>query len=225
LIRISVIIAVTSPSPYLDRIRESLTKVSSRIEIIIVAGTDLQNIILPKFPNEKIIHSGKKGRGFAFSQGFRSASGEITLCLHADTFLPNNWDNLLLNALDNNKIVGGAFSLKFDTQKLFLKFLISLSDLFFYLTGELWGDRAIFFRSEILKDHSQIMEVPIMEDVILSHFMGKKGEVILLKEQVVTSSATFEKFGYLGHAFRILKCRLWFALGGSPKKIFSYYYP
>jgi hypothetical protein len=50
------------------------------------------------------------------------------------------------------------------------------SDAFFKITGELWGDRAIFIRSEILKDRARIMDVPIMEDVKLSGFMEKKGK-------------------------------------------------
>ena len=89
----------------------------------------------------------------------------------------------------------------------------------------MWGDRAIFIRSHILKDRTQFMNVPLMEDVKLSGFMKKQGNVVMLKEKAITSADTFIKYGLLRNTFRIIKCRLWYALGGDPEKIYSYYYP
>ena len=63
-----------------------------------------------------------------------------------------------------------------------------------------------------------------MEDVKLSRFMNKKGIVVMLQEKVITSADTFFKYGLLQHTFRIIKCRLWYALGGNPDKIYRYYY-
>jgi len=112
----------------------------------------------------------------------------------------------------------------FDRSHPYLDLLTFLSDLLFKFTGEMWGDRAIFARSEILKDPTLNIDVPIMEDFILSRFMRKKGRVIMLKEKVVTSSGTFLKNGMLWNTIRIIKCRLWFALGGNLQKIYNYYY-
>lgn len=221
---ISVIIPIANPKPYLNRIRQSLAGVSTPIEVIIVVSKGLEGKLFKKYPFEKIIISELNGRGFACSQGLRLAKGEIIVFLHADTILPENWDKFILNALANKNIVGGAFSLAFDTNQKYLKLLIFISDVFFKLTQELWGDRAIFVRSEILKNHSQVMNVPIMEDVKLSRYMNEKGRVIMLKEKVITSSDTFIKYGLLRHTFRIIKCRLWYALGGNLVKIYDYYY-
>ena len=221
---ISVIIPVANPKPFLNRIRQSLSGVSAPIEVIVVVSKDLEGKIFKKYSFEKIIISENKGRGFACSQGLRLAKGEIIIFLHADTILPENWNKLILNALTNRNIVGGAFSLAFDTNHKYLKLLIYISDVFFKLTQELWGDRAIFIRSEVLKEHAVLMDVPIMEDVKLSNFMKRKGKVVMLKEKVITSSDTFLKHGLLRHTFRIIKCRLWYALGGNLEKIYDYYY-
>lgn len=220
---ISVIILVANPK-YLKRIRQSLAGVITPIEVIIVVSKDLKEKIFKKYPFEKIIISEVKGRGFACSQGFRFATGEISIFLHDDTILPQNWSELVINALTNENIVGGAFSLSFDNDHKYLKLLIFFSNVIFRLTRELWGDRAIFIRSQILKDHGQFMEVPVMEDVKLSSFMRKKGSVLMLKEKVITSADTFLKYGLFRHTFRIVKCRLWYALGGDLEKIYSYYY-
>ncbi len=220
---ISVIIPAANPE-YLTRIRQSLSDCSSPIEVIIVVSKDQQGKTFKKYPFEKIVISEVKGRGYACSRGMRSAKGEIFIFLHDDTILPQNWDKFVLNALTDIKVVGGAFSLAFDRDHKYLKFLIFFSDVFFKLTRELWGDRAIFIRSQILKDNAKFMDVPIMEDVKLSCFMKEKGKVVMLKEKVITSADTFIKYGLLRHTFRIIKCRLWYALGGEPEKIYDYYY-
>jgi glycosyltransferase involved in cell wall biosynthesis len=221
---ISVIIPVANLTPQLIEIRRRLTKVSAGIEVIFVISKGLEGKIFEKHPFEKIVVSEVNGRGFACSQGMQLAKGEIIVFLHADTLLPKYWDELILNALANKKIVGGAFSLAFDTDHKYLKLLIFISDLFFKITSELWGDRAIFVCAEVLKNHSQLLDVPMMEDVKLSGFMKKKGKVVMLEEKVITSSNTFIKYGLLRHTFRIIKCRLWYALGGSLEKIYDYYY-
>ena len=77
---------------------------------------------------------------------------------------------------------------------------------------------------EVIKPHTEVMNVPIMEDVRLSGFLSKQGRVVLLKEKVITSSATFIRYGLLRHTYRIIKCRLWYALGGNPVNIYHYYY-
>lgn len=221
---ISVIIPIANSKSCLEAIRKDLAKAKTAIEVILVVSKDLKGEITEKYSFEKIIIPELKGRGFAFTQGIQQSKGEIIIFLHADTILPTEWDKLVLNALANKNIVGGAFSLSFDTPHIYLKFLVFLSDIFFKLTWELWGDRAIFTRSEILKDHRQLLNVPMMEDVKLSGLMKKRGKVIMLKEKVITSSSTFLKYGLLHHSFRIIKCRLWYSLGGNLDKIYSYYY-
>jgi len=221
---ISVIIPVAYLSPRLNKIRQSLAKAVTPKEVIFVVNKNLEGKLYRKNYYEKIIVSDVNGRGFACTLGIRMAKGDIIIFLHADTVLPENWDILILNALANNKIVGGAFSLSFDTNHNYLKLLIFFSDMFFEITRELWGDRAIFIRSEILKGQPGLMDVHIMEDVKLSGYMKKKGKIIMLKEKVTTSSITFIKYGLLRHTYRIIKCRLWYALGGNLQKIYNYYY-
>lgn len=221
---ISVIIPHANPNNSLIRICQSLAAVGSLIEVILVVSKDLKGKIFHEYPIDKIIISEQKGRGHACVGGLRIAKGEIILFLHADTILPPRWDKLIIKALNQKNVVGGAFSLAFDRNHRYLELLILLSDLFFKVYRELWGDRAIFVRSEIIKDHASTMDVPIMEDVKLSAFMKKRGDVVMLKEKVITSSDTFIKYGFLGHTFRIIKARLWYAIGGRLEKIYAYYY-
>lgn len=220
---ISVIIPVATASTSLEEIRKRLSKESFHLEVLIVINKDHADDIMPTYPLERILISNNKGRGFSCSKGIQSAKGKISILLHADTFLPPNWNDIISSTMENKNTVGGAFSLSFDTDHTYLRFLIFLSDLFFKFTGELWGDRAIFFRTSLLKEQ-EFLEVPIMEDIKLSNFLKKKGKVVMVKEKVITSSATFLKYGLLHHTYRIVKCRLWYALGGDLSKIYNHYY-
>jgi len=148
----------------------------------------------------------------------------VILLLHSDTILPNAWERAILSVLKNSGIVGGGFSILFDIPSIFLNMLTHLSDLYFYLTGEMWGDRAMFVRSEVLKKCLLALEVPIFEDVRLSNCLKKFGKVSLLKEKVITSSQAFKKNRESSHFRKIVKCRLWYALGGDIEQIYNYYY-
>jgi len=133
-----------------------------------------------------------------------------------------NWNDL--KSLSDKNVVGGAFSLTFNKNHPFLNTLIFFSDVLFRTTGELWGDRTIFIRSHLLTDQSALLNVPIMEDIRLSSLMKKEGKVMLLKEKVTTSSERFFERGLLRHTFRIIKCRVWYTLGGNLENIYRYYY-
>lgn len=221
---ISVVIPISNPKAYFDKVRERVASAATLIEVIYVINNNLDIEIIKKYHYEKVINCKTPGRGHACSEAIRLVKGEYTIILHADTILPIGWDKSVINALTDVKVAGGGFSLKFDNKHLYLKFLIFLSNVFFRLTRELWGDRAIFLRSDILKNQLKLINVPIMEDVILSRLMNKSGKVVMLKEAVTTSADNFLNFGLLRHTFRIAVCRIWYGLGGNLEKVYNYYY-
>ena len=164
------------------------------------------------------------GRGGAFVRGAQEVEGDVVLLLHSDTVHPLKWDEAIARALEDGQIVGGAFSLSYDVSSLYLKLLIFMSNAFVRLTGEMWGDRAIFVRTEVLQQCLTLMDVPLLEDVRLSKCMNGCGKAIVLREKVVTSADGFRREGMVRHAWRALKCRLWYALGGDLERMYEYYY-
>ncbi|MFX0094725.1 MAG: hypothetical protein ACFFBD_23515 [Candidatus Hodarchaeota archaeon] len=222
---ISIIIPIHKMTPAIDLVRHQLSLAKTPVEIIFVIAKKLEGLIKRKGSNEKVIISSKVGRGFFFLEGIQVAIGDIILFLHSDTILPLGWDMVICRTLLDKNVVGGGFSLVFDARNIYLRLLVFLSDLFFRLSGELWGDRAIFIRSKFIDDCQLTMNVPIMEDVRLSHCMQKKGKVVLLKEKVTTNASAFVNTGLLRQTLRILTWRLWYALGGDLWKIYKIYYP
>jgi len=221
---ISVILLATNYKSSTERIREDLSNSTTPVEVIIVVSDPDIEKKFKKYPSERFVISDVKGRGYACYLGSELATGEIIVFLHADTILPKRWNEHILKSLLEKNVVGGAFSLTFNRNHPFLNLLILLSDILFRITGELWGDRTIYIRSNLLKDQKELFNVPLMEDVKLSFFMKKRGRVVLLKDKVTTSSESFFKYGLLHHTFRIIKCRVWYAFGGNLDKIYNYYY-
>jgi glycosyltransferase involved in cell wall biosynthesis len=222
---ISVIVPIHDKAPKLQAIKESIAASSYPVELIIVVN-EKDPIVwnAPTLSHERVIISKRVGRGYAFVKGAEKALGKITLLLHSDTVLPQKWDDAIMKAIGDGRIIGGAFSLSYDVPSLYLKTMIRVSDLFIRLTGEIWGDRAIFIRSDILRQCLAAIDVPLFEDVRLSKCMRDRGEVAVLKENVVTGADNFRKNGMIGHHWRVVKCRLWYALGGDPRDIYEYYY-
>ena len=221
---ISVIVPVrTIPSKF-AQLRERILSATQPIEILYILRKDLEEQIPSLGNRERLLIARRIGRGHAMMQGALESTGDTLLFLHADTLLPERWDSLLVTALSEAGIVGGGFRLRFDKENMYLKFLVVLSTLLFRLTGELWGDRALFVRSEALRQCSPAIDVPIMEDVRLSHCMKTRGRVILLDAAVRTASDAFHRRGMLRHTMRILLCRSLYTLGVPLELIWRCYY-
>lgn len=221
---ISIIIPVAYLTTELDTIRQNFADITSPIEVVLVVDDSLKSDFSETFAFEKIVIMERKGRGYAFTQGLKSAQGEFIVFLHADTVLPLNWDQLILTCFENKDTVGGGFSLSFNHTPPYLKFLIFCTVILFKIRGELWGDRALFTRASVLKGNESTLDVPLFEDVKLSRLMRRQGRTVLLKEKVITNEKSFTRAGFLRHTFKILVARGWYALGGSPERIYRYYY-
>lgn len=230
---ISVIISMHTITVQFKKLQSQLRQEKKNIEIIYVFSVDaVKEIItrglkeeLSEQSNELVLINNKKGRGYAIFKGIERAQGEIILIVHADTILPKNWYDVIERTMEDKRVVLGGFSHKFDLPSRYLRLLVLFSDWLFYLTRELWGDRALFVRKNILDQCClDAINVPIMEDVRLSHCMRAHGRIVLLKESVITSARAFIKNGKIGHTLRIGGTRLRYTLGMDLKKIYDYYY-
>lgn len=216
---ISVVIPVGSQTPELRRTRAYLR--TQPVQVILVTDDSLS---LTAQGNERVVQTPRRGRGYAIMTGIRHANKDICLILHADTRLPTDGLDAITRVMREPRILGGGFSLAFDKDSIFLRSLVSLTRIGFSLTGEFWGDRGCFVRTLFAKTILTRIDVPIMEDVILSTQMRKNGKTILLPQRVITSNSSFVRLGLLRHTWRIAKLRTLYQLGYSLDKIYSHYY-
>jgi cellulose synthase/poly-beta-1,6-N-acetylglucosamine synthase-like glycosyltransferase len=221
---ISVVVPIHKIQKDFSNVRQQL-HLATQIEIIYVIDEKLSEDIIPsKTSNEQIIRVPNLGRGYMFREGVQYVKGDIIMFLHSDTVLPKDWDTIVRCTMQDKKVIGGGFSLKFDIDNLYLTLSLKIITMLVRLRKIFSGDRAIFLRSQPFKNDMPNLEVPIMEDIKLSYWMKKHGKVILLKDSVVTSSDAFVKNGLIRQTWKIIKCMVWHKVGGNLQEIYSYYY-
>lgn len=221
---ISIIVPIHVLHEKIPMVRNSIFLAKTPIEVIYVVEKNLINVFTDIKKCEKIIKMENIGRGFMQAEGVHNSSGDIILFLHSDTILPDEWDKSILSSLKDEKVIGGEFKLRFDIKSTYLDFTLNLISSSQKITKMMFGDRAIFVRSNLIKKNISILQIPIMEDLELSNLMRKNGNVIIIDKNVITSADAFVNNGFLHQTIKIIISILWYRIGGNLQDIFNYYY-
>ena len=108
--------------------------------------------------------------------GAAEATGDVLLFLHADTRLPENFENCVLAALDRDGICAGAFSLGIDSDAGGLRFIERVANWrsrFFQMP---YGDQALFVSRNLFHEIGGYPDYPIMEDFEFRPSTETKGQ-------------------------------------------------
>ncbi|MFQ5514535.1 MAG: TIGR04283 family arsenosugar biosynthesis glycosyltransferase [Myxococcota bacterium] len=135
------------------------------------------------------------GRAGQLEAGRRVASGDVILFLHADTRLEPGWLVALRRALEDPRVAGGAFRLRFDSSHPLYRLIELGARLRVRLGGLPYGDQALFARAELLATAGGIPPVPIFEDLDLAARVRAAGRFVVLPLRVWTSPRRYEAGG------------------------------
>ena len=223
----SIIIPVLNEAGQINSLIEHLRRQNhvSSYEIIVVDG-DLQGSTVGSIQDKDVtVITTDKGRGKQMNAGASVAGGEILIFLHADTTLPDNALKKINQALQNQDYVGGAFDLKIDSNRLFLKYISARASLRSRWNRIPYGDQAIFIRKKCFDQLGGYKEIPLMEDVDLMRRIKKDGKkIFILPDKVTTSARRWEIDGVLYTTMRNQILIRLFYLGISPHKLAKYYW-
>ncbi|HEY1404761.1 MAG TPA: TIGR04283 family arsenosugar biosynthesis glycosyltransferase [Pyrinomonadaceae bacterium] len=224
---ISVIIPTLDEAHSLGATLRAVTRLkhAGRVEVIVVDGgsADATREIAREH-GAHLIRSAR-GRGAQMHAGVRVARGGVLWFLHADTLPPPDAPAQILEALrHDSKIVGGNFAISFDGTRLAARFLTWLYPQLRKL-GLCYGDSAIFVRASIYEQVGGFRPFPIFEDLDLVRRIRRRGRLVHLKAQVVTSSRRFEgrSFAFTFARWSFLQMLYW--LGVSPYTLNRLYAP
>lgn len=218
---ISVIIPTLNEESCLGH---TLKSIGSGIEIIIVdAGSSDSTIKIANKLTDKIILS-EKGRGSQMDRGAREAAGDVLLFLHADTILPKDWKEQIAASLKDDRIVAGGFRLKIDSKKYFFRLIEKMVNLRSKYFGLIYGDQAIFVRTDVFFAAGGFAGLPLMEDVDLMRRLRKKAKPILLKAYVCTSPRHWEQRGIFKTTVRNWIFLFLYSIGIPPERLYQCYY-
>ena len=206
---ISVIIPTLNEAEHLPVALEKIRANSAAHEIIVAdGGSGDATLQIAAGARAKVICSDKPGRSLQMNAGAKAANGEIFLFLHADTQLHDFNLEQIAGALKNERVCGGGFARRFDSDSLFLRATCSLATWRSRHFGLFLGDQGIFVRREIFERLGGFKEMTAFEDVDFSRRLARSGKTVMLQPAVISSARRFEKRGPF-----LTTCRdLWLAV-------------
>jgi rSAM/selenodomain-associated transferase 2 len=224
--RISVIVPVINEAEGINQLIGHLGSLRKDNDIeIIVSDGDPQGRTINAIKDARVttVSSGK-GRGRQMNKGAATATGEILLFLHADTFLPSGAFEKIAAVMRPGCYAGGAFDLGIDSCRTALKIVEQAASLRARITRIPYGDQAIFIRRDIFQDMCGYMDFPIMEDVDLMQRLKRAGRpIIIISDKVRTSSRRWEREGVAYCTVRNWTLVTLYMMGVSPEKLARFY--
>lgn len=183
-------------------------------------STPLKETFVIKLNNIQLLSS-QKGRAKQMNLGAKKATGSILYFLHADSFPPKNFDQLIINEVEKGNIAG-CFKMKFDHSHWWLQLASWLTH--FHWRACRGGDQSQFITKDLFNkiggfDESYI----IYEDNILINELYKRKQFTVIQKWIVTSARLYDRKGIwrLQYHFWTIYVKRW--LGASADDIYKYY--
>ncbi len=227
--RISIIIPTLNEATNINRLllrllHNSSEKNISEITIVDCGSDDNTQELVQEFikTNEKVkLFISERGRAKQMNCGAQNSEGNILYFLHADTFPPNHFDQLILNEVEKGNLAG-CFKMKFDCNHWWLK-------LAGWLTQFKWracrgGDQSQFITRELFNELGQFNEqFTVYEDNDLINKLYAKNEFVVIQQWLTTSARRYQTNGIwkLQYHFWTIYIKKW--LGASADELYSYY--
>ena len=196
--RFSIIIPVLHESELINTQLEAVKHLETDepFEIIVVDGSPTLDTLQVITDNTIIAASCQQGRGHQMNVGAKHASGDILVFLHVDTILPKHALLLIRKTLQNERIVGGAFTLQIQSPRFILRMVAAFSTFRSRITHAPYGDQVIFLRKSYFDAIGGYQDIPLMEDVeLMRRIRKKKGNIIVLSTAVLTSARRWDQEG------------------------------
>jgi len=236
---LSVIIPTLNEAAQLpNTLTRVLALLRSGDEIIVADGGSTDDTCeIAQGLGARVINS-PRGRGTQLNAGADAAVGDILLFLHADTHLPADAADLIRRALADPAVVGGNFTLQFDTPGLLPRLFAAVYNARSRRSRLFYGDSAIFVRRVAFDALGGYQEAALMEDYALCLALRAEAKrqhpdlpltqtLPLIPSPVVTSARRFH--GKRGLAWRMVGVwtllHLLYTLGANTEALERWFYP
>ena len=229
--KLSIIIPVLNEVDNIALLLNHLINNSSHIniaEFIVVDGgsqdgtqVKIKNLSTALENTEIKVLDSHKGRAKQMNLGAKMATGDILYFLHADSFPPKNFDQLIINEINKGNHAG-CFSMQFDSNHWWLR-------LASWFTQFSWracrgGDQSQFITKTLFDDiGSYNEEYIIYEDNILINELYARNQFVVIQEKIKTSARLYKKHGVwkLQYHFWAIYIKKW--LGATADDLYLYY--
>lgn len=221
---LSIIIPTLNEETGLGELLKHLQEVSSQNlvkEIIVVDGGSSDDTRRIAKENGAVLVESKRGRARQMNLGAKHAKAAILYFLHADTFPPKGFDQLIIKAISNG-FEAGCFRMRFDTRNPILAFFAYLSKINHTLCRG--GDQSLFITKTAFFNNGAFNEdYLIYEDTEFIRRLYKNLYFKILQEVVITSARKYRAKGWFKVQFHFGMIHLKNYLGAKPDELYKYY--
>ncbi|WP_026913993.1 TIGR04283 family arsenosugar biosynthesis glycosyltransferase [Christiangramia portivictoriae] len=222
---ISIIIPVYNEEKQLPALLEYLETASSFHirEILVVDGgsTDGTSRIASEHP-KVTYHLSEKGRAVQMNFGAGKAIGELLYFLHADSFPPENFDKLIMKAVENGHDCG-CFQMRFDKNHWWLN-LMGFFTKFNHLSCR-GGDQSLFVTSKLFHRLQGFDEsYTVYEDNEFIKRLYKHASFTVIKKWLTTSARLYDRMGVWKTQKLFLEIYWKRRFGATAEDLRSHYY-
>ena len=164
-----------------------------------------------------------RGRAVQMNAGAQLSRNDILLFLHADTLLPDEARDAIVNAMAEPTCPGGRFEVRFNEPTTLGSVISAMMNVRSRLSGIATGDQAIFVRRETFEAMSGYAAIPLMEDIDFTRRLKERGRAATLRRQVTTSYRRWRSRGPARTIILMTALRLFYWCGVSPEKLSRFY--
>lgn len=193
------------------------------VEVVVVDGGSKDGTLAAADPSADRLIVAPSGRARQMNAGAAAARAPVLLFLHADTRLPANADQLILDGLASTGLAWGRFDVRIEGSSRWLPFVAWLMNLRSRATGIATGDQAMFMDRRAFDALGGFPDQALMEDIELSSRLLRCGRPLCLKPPVVTSGRRWVSRGVLRTIALMWWIRLLYFFGVAPDRLVRLY--
>jgi len=195
-----------------------------RWELIVVDGGSRDDTAALAQPYCDCLLQSPPGRSQQMNAGAASASGDILVFLHADTRLPNDFEQQMQHFSQSGR-QWGRFDVSLDSDHPLLGMVAHMINLRSRLTGIATGDQTLFVRRPFFEKLQGFADIPLMEDVEFSGRACRMEKPFCSRACVLTSARRWQRNGVVRTIALMWWIRLAYFVGVSPQTLYRWFYP
>lgn len=223
---ISVIIPTLNEETTVRQALEQFIGIAEPHEVIVADGGSADETIAIarhcELHGVKIL-STPAGRARQMNAGARAALGDVLLFLHADTRLPSDGLEAVMQCMQGESMAGGRFKVKLDNQSFIYRIIGAMINVRDGIFGGFTGDQAIFIKKDTFEKIGGFREIDLCEDLDMARQLKSRGRVVRLPLFVTTSARRWEKGGAVKIILLMWLIRVLFYAGVSPQRLAKLY--
>jgi rSAM/selenodomain-associated transferase 2 len=221
---LTIIIPALNEGSVIAGLLASLAPLRMRgVEVVVVDGGSTDGTAEAAGPGADRIIVAPCGRARQMNAGAAAAHAPVLLFLHADTQLPANADQLILDGLGATGLEWGRFDVRIEGASRWLRVVASFMNLRSRVTGIATGDQAMFVTRRAFDAVRGFPDQALMEDVELSSRLKQRGLPLCLRPPVITSGRRWSARGVARTIILMWWIRLLYFLGVAPDRLARLY--